>query len=33
METFGEVLVTSIKKEVVEVEDEQLQQHKTTYKT
>ena len=27
METCGEVLVTSIKKEVVEVEDEQLQQH------
>ena len=27
METCGEVLVTSIKKEVEEVEDEQLQQH------
>ena len=27
MKTCGEVLETSIKKEVVEVEDEQLQQH------
>ena len=27
MKTCGEVLVTRIKKEVVEVEDEQLQQH------
>ena len=31
MKTSGEVLETTIKKEVVEVEDEQLQQHCTRH--